>query len=195
MTVIGKLGHGSEENVAIPCMIPSLEDTTVVHISAGCEHSAAITEDGTLLTWGHGDGGRLGQGDNAQCGIPSPVQAIRMMSLRPYDVHCGDKFTVVLAKPDQPLESLSVDEHESNELIRHKRSSSNSAESLTASSTDPQAPPTGLDEHPFSELWFRQLVEKATSSPDETLRAGPGPAELESDEGKGETKRPVREGS
>jgi hypothetical protein len=52
-----------------------------------------------MYTWGHGDGGRLGHGDGAQCPLPTPVKALDMMSLAPQEVHCGDKFTVVLVKP------------------------------------------------------------------------------------------------
>ncbi len=60
----GKLGHGSEENYAIPCYISAFDNiykkgttecSKVVSLSAGCEHSAAILEDGSLYTWGHGE--------------------------------------------------------------------------------------------------------------------------------------------
>ena len=50
----GKLGHGGEENISIPCYIPTLESIDVAHISAGCEHSAIITTAGVMYTWGHG---------------------------------------------------------------------------------------------------------------------------------------------
>lgn len=32
--------------------------------SAGYRHSAAVTEEGQLYTWGEGDYGRLGHGDS-----------------------------------------------------------------------------------------------------------------------------------
>lgn len=95
----GKLGQSGEENIAIPCYISGLEGITIVHISAGCEHSAAISDSGLLYTWGHGDGGRLGHGDHSQCLQPTAAEPFVNMKLRPFDVHCGDKFTVVLAHP------------------------------------------------------------------------------------------------
>ena len=48
-------------------------------ISAGCEHSAVISDDGMLYTWGHGDGGRLGHGDNEAKSVPTPVEALVTM--------------------------------------------------------------------------------------------------------------------
>jgi alpha-tubulin suppressor-like RCC1 family protein len=54
----------------------------VVHLAAGCEHTAVLTATGELFTWGHGDGGRLGQGTNAQCFVPSKVQSVEIMGIR-----------------------------------------------------------------------------------------------------------------
>lgn len=82
MIVLGKLGHASEENLSSPCIIPSLENVRVQSISAGCEHSGVITEDGKLYTWGHGDGGRLGHGDNEPRTIPTLVAALEKMHTR-----------------------------------------------------------------------------------------------------------------
>jgi alpha-tubulin suppressor-like RCC1 family protein len=80
--LIGKLGHGTEENLPSPCLIPGLESIRVQAISAGCEHSGVITEDGKLFTWGHGDGGRLGHGDNEPRTVPTQVIALEKMHAR-----------------------------------------------------------------------------------------------------------------
>ncbi|KAJ1408124.1 regulator of chromosome condensation 1/beta-lactamase-inhibitor protein II, partial [Ochromonadaceae sp. CCMP2298] len=69
----GKLGLGNEDNISIPCYIPTLEDHTVVTLSAGCEHTAVITSKGQVFSWGHGEGGRLGQGNNLQSLVPQLV--------------------------------------------------------------------------------------------------------------------------
>ena len=96
----GKLGHGNEENISAPCYVASLEGVTVVKIGAGSEHSAAISDKGIVYTWGHGDGGRLGHGDNSQCLLPSPIVCVTMMNSTPLDMHCGDKFTILLVSCD-----------------------------------------------------------------------------------------------
>ena len=103
----GKLGRGNEESVSAPSVIVALEGLKIISISAGCEHSAAITDTGLLYTWGHGDGGRLGHGDNNQCTLPVQVQAMTLMHVRPTDVHCGDKFTVAIGRPEEDVIALS----------------------------------------------------------------------------------------
>lgn len=77
----GKLGHGNEDNFAIPCIIPALENVPVSIISAGCEHSCAVSADGYVYTWGHGDGGRLGHGDNNARLVPTLVKSFVSMNV------------------------------------------------------------------------------------------------------------------
>ena len=79
----GKLGHGNEENMSIPCIIPVLESVIVDIVSAGCEHSCAVCRDsGIVYTWGHGDGGRLGHGDNTPKLLPTKVKALINMNVK-----------------------------------------------------------------------------------------------------------------
>lgn len=77
----GKLGHGNEDNFAIPCIVPALENIPVSIISAGCEHSCAVSADGYVYTWGHGDGGRLGHGDNNARVLPTLVKSFVDMNV------------------------------------------------------------------------------------------------------------------
>lgn len=78
----GKLGHGNEENISVPCYISKLENVKLIFISAGCEHSAAISEDHQLFTWGQGDGGRLGFGTNSPVFTPTQVTVFELMKLK-----------------------------------------------------------------------------------------------------------------
>ncbi len=54
------LGTGSTEPQVAPARIDTLHGKRVVSLSAAKFHSAAVTEDGFLYTWGFGRGGRLG---------------------------------------------------------------------------------------------------------------------------------------
>ena len=60
----GKLGHFSRMNCERPRLIEALRSKRVRDIAAGSSHSAAITSNGDLYTWGLGEYGRLGHGDN-----------------------------------------------------------------------------------------------------------------------------------
>lgn len=57
----GKLGHGNCTTQKQPRLVGgALSGKVVKFIHAGYRHSAAITEEGELYTWGEGDHGRLG---------------------------------------------------------------------------------------------------------------------------------------
>ena len=87
----------------MPTLVSGLADVRVAAVSTGCEHSAAVTVDGALYTWGHGDGGRLGHGDHAQSPSPRLVECVALMGCRATAVHCGDKFSVALLENLTPL--------------------------------------------------------------------------------------------
>ena len=54
------LGTGSTEAQVAPSRVVALPGKRVISLAAAKFHSAAVTEDGTLFTWGFGRGGRLG---------------------------------------------------------------------------------------------------------------------------------------
>jgi alpha-tubulin suppressor-like RCC1 family protein len=54
----------------------------VVAAAADRVHSAAVTEDGALWTWGHGGSGRLGYGDEESCLVPTRVTQDSLGGLR-----------------------------------------------------------------------------------------------------------------
>lgn len=53
-----------------------------MHVATGCEHSCAISDTGLLYSWGHGDGGRLGHGDNNPRLVPVLVRPLQEMNVQ-----------------------------------------------------------------------------------------------------------------
>ena len=62
--VFGKLGHGDEETQLLPKKVEAFAGRRVVAVSAGREHSLATTADGAVFTWGKGECGCLGHGED-----------------------------------------------------------------------------------------------------------------------------------
>jgi alpha-tubulin suppressor-like RCC1 family protein len=60
----GQLGHGDTEPRSEPTLVcGNLADKTVVAVSCGATHTAALTDDGKVYTFGGGVSGQLGHGD------------------------------------------------------------------------------------------------------------------------------------
>ena len=62
-------------------MIELLQGKHVKEVACGSGHSAAITTNGELYTWGQGDHGRLGHGDTANQLRPKQVLGTEDMFL------------------------------------------------------------------------------------------------------------------
>ncbi len=96
----GQLGHG--EGLAFvpvtqPKLVRALYDAglRVSQVSCGPHHTAAITWDGALFTWGDGMFGRLGHGDAAACFAPRRVEALEHVWVT--SVSCGWWHTAAVA--------------------------------------------------------------------------------------------------
>ena len=75
---LGPLGHGDdEEDQHEPKVIEALRGTRVVAIASGDMHSMVLTDDGTVLSFGDGDGGQLGHGDEETQRAPKVIEALR----------------------------------------------------------------------------------------------------------------------
>ena len=101
----GKLGHGDENDRAFPTCVEALRGQIVVQAEAGCEHSVALTSDGALYTWGHGDSGRLGHGETKSENKPRKLQLSRNKSetknesnsaLKVLSIAVGDKYNMII---------------------------------------------------------------------------------------------------
>jgi len=71
----GRLGHGDRQRQLLPKKIEAFAGQRVVAVSAGGAHSLAITADGAVWSWGDGDYGKLGHGDQQRQLLPKKVEA------------------------------------------------------------------------------------------------------------------------
>ena len=71
----GRLGHGDQQDQPLPKKVEALTGRRVVAVSAGGEHSLALTADGAVWSWGSGYYGRLGHGDQQHKWQPKKVEA------------------------------------------------------------------------------------------------------------------------
>ncbi|XP_056895397.1 E3 ubiquitin-protein ligase HERC2 isoform X2 [Takifugu flavidus] len=97
----GKLGHFSRMNCDKPRLIEALKTKRIRDIACGSSHSAAITSSGELYSWGLGEYGRLGHGDNATQLRPKLVKVL--LGHRVIQVACGSRDAQTLALTDEGL--------------------------------------------------------------------------------------------
>uniref|UniRef100_A0A672ZRT2 HECT-type E3 ubiquitin transferase n=1 Tax=Sphaeramia orbicularis TaxID=375764 RepID=A0A672ZRT2_9TELE len=99
----GKLGHGNSATQKYPKIIQGpLVGKVVVCVSAGYRHSAAVTNDGELYTWGEGDFGRLGHSDSQSRNVPTLVKDISGVG----QVTCGSSHTIAVAQDGRTVWSF-----------------------------------------------------------------------------------------
>lgn len=106
----GKLGHGDEESHPLPKRVESLirENVRIVQVEAGCEHSVAVSDEGYLFTWGHGDSGRLGHATSRTEKRPKRVESLVEQGLPVLTVAVGDKYNLVLIQSDAAIKASQV---------------------------------------------------------------------------------------
>ncbi|GAM25816.1 hypothetical protein SAMD00019534_089910 [Acytostelium subglobosum LB1] len=66
----------------------------IVSVSAGAVHVALTTNSGLIYTWGDGQTGRLGHGNEDSLAHPMPIDSLRQYKIKA--VCCGGKGTVAL---------------------------------------------------------------------------------------------------
>ncbi|XP_018730831.2 PH, RCC1 and FYVE domains-containing protein 1 isoform X2 [Eucalyptus grandis] len=103
----GVLGHGDLRSISWPKEVESFRGSRVKSVACGHWHTAAIVEvvsdrlspsgvSGKLFTWGDGDRGRLGHGDQEKRLLPTCVA--KLVDHDFVQVSCGRTFTVALTK-------------------------------------------------------------------------------------------------
>ncbi|XP_065703409.1 RCC1 domain-containing protein 1 isoform X1 [Patagioenas fasciata] len=80
---------------AFPALLDLPQELEVSAISCGSRHTAALTRDGQLYTWGWGKYGQLGHEDKASSDQPRRVEALVAAGLRVEEVTCGPWATYV----------------------------------------------------------------------------------------------------
>ncbi|KAM7251300.1 hypothetical protein ACFE04_023183 [Oxalis oulophora] len=98
--------HSSEDSGEILLQkVPGPDGLKVVHIAAGAEHSALVTDKGAILTWGWGEHGQLGLGDTNDQINPQPVVLGREVLNKEskINVYCGSGFTYAIRQTCVPM--------------------------------------------------------------------------------------------
>lgn len=74
----GKLGLGDGDNniKKSPELVPSLDGKGICEFGGGTEHSICLSITGEVYTWGKGDGGRLGHGDELRRDVPTVLASL-----------------------------------------------------------------------------------------------------------------------
>lgn len=90
----------TDGGVSVPVRHPhlNLEDNAVVQISVGQKHTAALTQEGTVLTWGSNDFYALGRDTPSvgHEGWPDVVQALVNLNVEIVQVAATDHATFAL---------------------------------------------------------------------------------------------------
>ncbi len=89
-----RLGHGVERNSLTPRLVESLVGKRPKELSCGGFHTAVVTEDGRLYTFGGGEHGQLGHNDRVNKVKPTFVQALDGVFVS--QITCGWSHSVAL---------------------------------------------------------------------------------------------------
>jgi len=99
----GQLGHGFSAGKTLqdeirPKFVDALKPYRCTYISAGELHSAAVTEDGDLYTWGDGFCGQLGLGNKRPRVLPEQVTLGGLEDECVESVSCGYRHTLCVTE-------------------------------------------------------------------------------------------------
>lgn len=89
-------GHNQVGVDSVDCLVPvkCLEKKNIVKISCGFAHSAAITFNGSIYTWGMNDNGQCGNGEETNVPMPIPLKIPdKGTNCYVVDVSCGHSHT------------------------------------------------------------------------------------------------------
>ncbi|KAL7516639.1 hypothetical protein ACHAWX_001630 [Stephanocyclus meneghinianus] len=90
----GRLGHGDNGWKYVPRLTHSLTGQIITRVTCGSYHTAAVSSNGDLYTWGGGMYGKLGHGNESGHSTPRRVDALAGMNI--VDIACGSRHTAVV---------------------------------------------------------------------------------------------------
>lgn len=90
----GQLGIGDTSDQDEPTFVDALRGVGVRQIACGSGHTVVLTTDGEVFTWGRGDDGRLGHGDNGWKYVPRIIQSLEGQVIA--QVTCGSYHTAAV---------------------------------------------------------------------------------------------------
>eukprot|EP00003_Mantamonas_plastica_P032032 TRINITY_DN855_c0_g5_i2.p1 TRINITY_DN855_c0_g5~~TRINITY_DN855_c0_g5_i2.p1 ORF type:complete len:436 (-),score=110.78 TRINITY_DN855_c0_g5_i2:38-1345(-) len=92
----GQLGLGHTRSTMVPTLVDAFHGVPVIAVSCGERHTAAITANLDLYTWGDATTGQLGHGSLQRTFCRKPRFVGNMMGKKPVAVACGSDHTLVL---------------------------------------------------------------------------------------------------
>ncbi|XP_012287827.1 ultraviolet-B receptor UVR8 isoform X2 [Orussus abietinus] len=100
----GQLGHGDLEDCDNPRLVEALAGLRVVQIAAAGWHSAVVTDQGDVYTWGWNTNGQLGIPDKDTKIFAEPAfvdlknEAGESLPIHVKKVECGNTFTICMSE-------------------------------------------------------------------------------------------------
>eukprot|EP00794_Sanderia_malayensis_P012026 gene12026-13267_t len=88
----GQLGLGDEEDRKVPTCVKVLKSKFVRYVCCGEEHTAALTKEGRVFTFGCGNKGQLGHNKDEK--VANPKQVVELMGNDVTQVACGRWHTL-----------------------------------------------------------------------------------------------------
>jgi len=91
----GRLGLKDKNvsNSTIPCLVETLLDYNIVKVACGWTHTAAVSSDGCVFTWGSNEFGALGHGNTENVPLPKKVEFFNNSERKVKMVSCGSRHT------------------------------------------------------------------------------------------------------
>lgn len=94
----GRLGHGDTLSKTSPTRIQYFVEHSIEKVFCGAAYSAAITNTGTLYTWGRGFYGSLGHGTSEDHLIPTVVQSLCGQTVVDVALGSGDSHSLCVTE-------------------------------------------------------------------------------------------------